>query len=65
MVVVTIIIGISHAIVNLWGKHCQLVALFAGETVPAPFTTGKRAKGPGQRYQLLLQPVLMPHQYRL
>ena len=24
------------------------------------FTTRKQAKGPGQRYQLLLQPVLMP-----
>ena len=24
-------------------------------------TTRKQAKGPGQRYQLLLQPVLMPH----
>jgi len=29
-------------------------------------TTRKRAIGPGQRYQLLLQPVpLVPHRYRL
>ena len=27
----------------------------------ATHTTRKQAKGPGQRYQLLLQPVLMPH----